>query len=96
MHFVDNKNLDNTSMAQPADPNGNFSVNTNWVPAAPAAVGDRMPNQDPRRLMEPHTAWVRVEGRLQRAETWIRVFGRLRRNDTEDWSNQHTNMVRRL
>ena len=82
-------------MAEPRDPNGSFAINIYWVPAVPPAVGDQMPNNHPRpRPLQPR--WERVNGRLQRAETWIRVFGRLVRNDTEDWSNQDTNTVRRL
>ena len=55
----------------PADPNGPFAVNINWVPAAPAAVvaanaAVALPPAPPRRRRRVRTRAWRRRGRLQR------------------------------
>ena len=68
-------------MAEPADPNGMFAININWVPAANPA-GPLLANNNPRRR--------RGRRRPERVG-WIRIRGRLMRDDNSGaWSNQRT------
>ena len=72
----------------PADPNGPWAVNINWVPAAPAAVvaanaAVALPPAPPRRR------------RRVRARVWKRR-GRLQRGADGAWTNLRSKRLERL